>query len=151
MAIQKQEFYEGAAIYQLLRSAGPQLITFELPFLLVAGGPILYIKHSTQKRSPWGFTLTTEERRSIKARTAGQIAWIGLVCGSDGIAGITYQELVTLLLPGEGVSRIACRRLHREQYQVSGPAGELPHKVPPSRWPYLLKTSRSHGGSPTQG
>lgn len=134
MAIKKQEFYEGAALYQLARTGGVTSIRYEAPFFLLNEHLLVYLKYSTKGRSPWGFTFATDEQVLLQ-RSASQLKIvIGLVCGADGVAAVSYDAYESIAAPRNSAVHIACYRQHGEHYEVSGPDGKLDGKVAPSNW-----------------
>lgn len=139
MGIQKQEFYEGAALHLLLRSGTDARISYESPCFVIDDRLIIHLKYSTAKRSPWGFTFTPEEQRLLKERCMHRALSIGLVCGHDGIASLPYSHYIKIAPISELAHRITCARLHRQHFEISGPHGTLSRKVPPSDWANLLK------------
>jgi hypothetical protein len=138
MAIQKQEFYEGAALHQLIRGCGRVRIAFVVPFFELNDGIRVYLKYSTGVRSPWGFTFMPEEQRLLASQAEGLPIVIGLVCGSDGVATVPLKLLLSIARPRDVAVRVACARRHREHFEVSGPDGQAPGKIPPSSWQRLL-------------
>jgi hypothetical protein len=63
---------------------------------------------------------------------------LGLICGSDGVAAISYDDYRTIAPPRKSSVHIACYREHREHYEVNGPDGTLAEKIPPSNWQRIL-------------
>ena len=139
MAIQKQEFYEGAALYQLARNGGITDIRYEHPFFVVNRGVPFLLKYSTKGRSPWGFTFTPGEQGLLEERASRAGLIIGLICGSDGIAGITYDAYREIAKPRKSSVHIACYRQHGKHYSIVGPDGEIDRKIPPSLWQRILE------------
>jgi hypothetical protein len=138
MAIQKQEFYEGAALHQLIRGCGGAKIAFVAPFFVLNDHLRVHLKYSTGVRSPWGFTFMPEEQRRLATEATRQPIIIGLVCGSDGVAAIPSELFLCIACPRDVAVRVACARRHREHFEVSGPDGVAPSKIPPSNWQRLL-------------
>jgi len=139
MAIAKQAFYEGAALYLIARSGDLRSIGYEAPFFVLNRRLSVLLKYSTQKRSPWGFTLSTDEQALLSAERAHRKLAVGLICGADGVAAVPYDALLTIASPKSSALRISCYRRHREQYEIKGPDGVLDRKVPPSAWPTILR------------
>jgi hypothetical protein len=138
MAIQKQEFYEGAALYRLIRTGVVCSIEYDQPTFLINGRLRIYLKYCTRVRSPWGFTFTAEEQWTLDEAAVNSPLVLGLVCAGDGIVAVTYAEYRELV-PSCGVAtRLACRRDHGEHYEVKGPESSLGRKVSPSRWLKIL-------------
>lgn len=142
MGIQKHEFYEGAALHRLVRgSTRAASIDYLPPRFIVDDRLQLYLKYSTAKRSPWGFTFVPDEQRVLREHAAAMPLIIGLICGADGVATVPYEDYITVAAVKDVALHLACRRNHRERYEVSGPGGILPRKIAPSNWGRLLKDS----------
>src|SRR5947207_14162601 len=92
MAITKQEFYEGAALHKLARVGLITSLKYKAPFFTVNGRLLVCLKYSTRNRTPWGFTFTTDEQGLLRNGAKISPLVIGLVCGADGIAAISYKE-----------------------------------------------------------
>lgn len=132
--IKKQEFYEGAALCQLLSADASTSMRCAPPFHIVNENVYVLLKYCTRSRSPWGFTLTSGERVELEAIACSEDVHIGLVCGSDGVAAVRYADLRNVLGSGAGSVRVACYRKQGQHYLISGPNGVLDRKVAPSRW-----------------
>ena len=140
MAIKKQEFYEGAALHMLARSNVIASIRFEAPFFLINDKLSVYLKHSTKVRSPWGFTFTSDEQRLLMKEAPKRKIVIGLVCGADGVASLTYDAYRTVASHRTSAVHISCYRRHGEHYEVNGPDGTLGGKVAPSNWQRIMES-----------
>ncbi|MEO3715497.1 hypothetical protein [Roseateles flavus] len=139
MGIQKQEFYEGAALHQLIRgSGGLTSISHSPPFFVLGGSLQIHLKYSTAKRSPWGFTFTPDEQVLLQQRSLEMPLVIGLICGADGVAAVTYDAYARVAQLKSAALHISCRRSHRQHFEIGGPDGTLPNKVAPSEWIRLL-------------
>jgi hypothetical protein len=138
MAIQKQEFYEGAALHQLIRGAGDVRVRYAAPLFVLDERLQVHLKYSTVVRSPWGFTSNPDEQRLLVRRASELPLVIGLVCGADGVAVVSFEHYSVIARPRTAAIRVACFRKHREHFEVSGPDGTVPGKVPPSDWHRLL-------------
>jgi hypothetical protein len=139
MTIKKQEFYEGAALHLLARTGQIVSIRYEAPFFIFNDRLAVLLKYSTRGRSPWGFSFSPDERtlleeRSLKGKTA-----LGLICGADGVAAISYESFLNVAESKNSGIHIACYRKHGEHYEVSGPNGTLKGKVAPSSWQRILE------------
>lgn len=137
MTIQKQEFYEGAALHALVCGGNVRSIAYIAPFFVVNDEIAAYIKYSTKGRTPWGFTFTRQEQERIYEETRPLM--IALVCGSDGIAAVTRDEYRRIAALTNVAIRVACNRKHGEHFEVTGPDALLDRKVSPSRWPRLFQ------------
>lgn len=139
MAIKKQDFYEGAALHLLARSGNIERLRYEPPFFLLNDKIQVLLKYSTRVRSPWGFTFTPDEQALLKHRGNAYKTYIGLVCGSDGIAAFGYEAYRDIAAHRTSALHVACYRDHREHYRVNGPDGSLGRKVAPSDWQRILE------------
>jgi hypothetical protein len=139
MSIRKQEFYEGAALHILARSGMVTTLKYEPPFFTVNNEISVCLKYSTKGRSPWGFTFTQDERRLLSERARRSHLIIGLVCGADGVAAITYDDYRVIAGRRRSAIHIACYRDHGKHYGVFGPIGELNRKIAPSVWQRILE------------
>lgn len=139
MAIQKQQFYEGAALHSLARSGMVEGLRYDPPFFVLNDRILLLLKYSTKTRSPWGFTFSPRERDALAMEKLRGPLTIGLVCGDDGIAACSLEEYRVLTSIGHVSARISCFRSHGGLYQLSGPEGRLRGKISPSRWQRLLE------------
>jgi len=139
MAIRKQEFYEGAALHLLARSGRITSIRYEPPLFVVNNRLLVLLKYSTRGRSPWGFTFTTDEQALLQSKASKSTIVIALICGSDGVAAVTYEAYSSIAAPRESAIHIACYRQHGAHYEVSGPDGIIERKVAPSYWQRILE------------
>ena len=138
MALKKQEFYEGAALHLLVRSGRLVGLRYEDPFFVVNGRVACYLKYCTRNRSPWAFTFTPAEQAMLDASPTDPPIVLGLVCGADGVAAVSYQAYRDIAVPSKVSIRVACHRQHREHYGVSGPDGCLSEKIAPADWLGIL-------------
>jgi hypothetical protein len=139
MAIRKQEFYEGAALHQLARGGLITSLKYEPPLFTVNHKTLICLKYSTKGRSPWGFTFTVDEQRLLRTRAKNRRLLIGLICGADGIAAISYEDYRAIAGRKRSARHIACYRKHGKHYGVFGPGGELDRKIAPSLWQHILE------------
>lgn len=139
MAIKKQEFYEGAAIHQLVRGGRITSLKYEPPLFTVNNKLLVCLKYSTRGRSPWGFTFTRDEQHLLRTRAKSSGLVIGLICGADGIAAISYEDYRAIAGLKKSAIHIACYRKHGKHYGVFGPDGELDRKIAPSLWQRILE------------
>ena len=144
MSIQKQEFYEGAALLHLVTSGFVERLRYEAPFFVANERAWLYLKYCTRNRTPWGFTFGQSEREMLQQRSlTNKDLFLGLVCGSDGVAAVSFTDYCAAAGTDDGAIRISCARRRGEHYAVSGPAGDLPSKVPPIAWRRLLSEAHN--------
>ncbi len=140
MAIKKQEFYEGAALHQLVRGGRITSLKYEPPLFTVNNTFLVCLKYSTRGRSPWGFTFTPDEQHLLRTRAKSSDLIIGLICGADGIAAISYEDYRAIAGRKKSAIHIACYRKHGKHYGVFGPDGELDRKIAPSVWQRILES-----------
>jgi hypothetical protein len=140
MAIKKQEFYEGAALHQLVRGGRITSLKYEPPLFTVNNTFLVCLKYSTRGRSPWGFTFTPDEQDLLRTRAKSSDLIIGLICGADGIAAISYEDYRAIAGRKKSAIHIACYRKHGKHYGVFGPDGELDRKIAPSVWQRILES-----------
>jgi hypothetical protein len=138
VAIQKQEFYEGAALRRLVIYSPSITLAFSPPFYIANQRLALYIKYSTKARTPWGFSFSAAEYTRLLQQANTTPVVIGCVCGGDGVATISLDELTELQASTTGGLYVSFKRPHRSHYVVSGPSGTLAHSVAPSDWQNLL-------------
>jgi hypothetical protein len=138
MAIKKQEFYEGAALHLVARAGHISSIRYEAPYFLFNNRLLVLLKYSTRGRSPWGFTFTVDEQTLLQSKASKFNTMIGLICGGDGVAAISYQSYLSVAAPRGSAVHIACYRKHGAHYEVNGPDGTLKNKVAPSSWQRIL-------------
>lgn len=141
MPIQKQEFYEGAALHQLARSGKITSLEYEAPFFIINGNLFVCLKYSTRNRTPWGFTFTPDEQVLLRNRAKHSRLIIGLICGPDGIASIPYHSFREIAPPKKFAIHVSCYRRHGQHYGVFGPKGEHSRKIAPSLWQRILDES----------
>jgi hypothetical protein len=139
MAIKKQEFYEGAALHLLARSGGITTVRYEAPFFILNSHLLIYLKYSTRGRSPWGFTFMPDEQVLLQTRASKFEVMIGLICGADGVAALSYQGYNRIATVRRSAVHVACYRKHSEYYEVNGPDGRLDEKIAPSNWRKILE------------
>lgn len=139
MAIKKQEFYEGAALHQVIRASGAVQIQYHPPFFVLDSAVAVYLKYSTKNRGPWGFTFTPDEQQRISLGGPTSVTILGLVCGSDGVAALSQAQFLSISRIRSTALNLSCARRYGEHYEVSGPDGVLKGKVAPSRWTRLIK------------
>ncbi|MEX2173287.1 MAG: hypothetical protein WD872_02930 [Pirellulaceae bacterium] len=140
MPINKEAFYEGAAIFLLARAGGLSSIRYESPFFVLNDRLWAYLKYTTRVRSPWGFTFTAEEQQLLaESRKLNRVV-LGLVCGGDGVASLSFDAYETVAPLSQSAVHVSCYRNHGKHYEVGGPAGTLTRKVAPSDWVRLLNT-----------
>lgn len=132
--IAELERYHGAVLRQILVAHGLPLSIG----VIDAGGRVdafkidraaFIIKHSSKRLSPWQFTFTPEnlsELLTLKRNFTS--VWIFLVCGQDGVVGVSMDELGSLIrLSEERSTWLRVRRSRKGMYRLTGPLGDLGH------------------------
>lgn len=86
------------------------------------------VKHSSKRLSPWQFTYTPENLAELtEFKQTLEPVWVFLVCGQDGVVGLSLQELTSVVQVGEGGSAwVRVTRSRNSMYRVGGALGELP-------------------------
>lgn len=138
MAIQKQQFYEGAALHLIVRSGNVERIQTDPPFFVVNDVLLVHLKYCTKTRGPWAFTFAADEQLLLARRAQTQRLVLGLVCGGDGVAALSFDQYLEIAPTQSVAVRVACQRRPGQQYCVGGPAGDLSRKISPSAWQRLL-------------
>jgi hypothetical protein len=135
--IREFEFYHGAVLCRLVAALTLPISIHRLEghsdrAYLVDGENLLYLKHSTSRLTPWGFSFAPEHIADIFGlATEYKNVVIGLICGKDGVAALVLPELEMLINNRDGLSAfITVKRRQKQQYALSGPGGELPYKIP---------------------
>lgn len=139
MGIQKQEFYEGAALHRIIRGVGDVRIRYTAPFFVLDEQLQVHIKYSTLTRGPWGFTFNPDEQRLLLQQSTEMRLVIGLVCGADNIALLSFEQYTRIARPHAAAIRVGCSRKYRQHFEISGPDGTVTGKIPPSDWHRLLE------------
>jgi hypothetical protein len=139
MSIQKQEFYEGAALHILARTGLVKSLRHVAPFFLLNARLAVLLKYSAKGRSPWAFTFTLDEQTALQRCASVAETAIGLICGSDGVVALPYSSYLSLAGMKNGPVHVACYRDHGQYYEVSGPESTLSRKIPPSAWERILE------------
>jgi len=129
------EFFHGAALTRLVHSGWRVTLT---PFKRTSNASYvlndrcgLYLKHSSNRMSPWSFTFHRSNQLEIDEmhRLLGS-AVVGLICNDDGIVGLNYAEFRTVLDAfHEPVEGIAISRKPRGMYFVRGRDGEMQYRI----------------------
>jgi len=91
-------------------------------------GGAFQIKHSSKRLPPWQFTYLPENLAELEQlATTCTPVWVFLVCGVDGVVGLSLEELRSIIKGGAGgVAWVRVSRARNAMYRVFGAAGELP-------------------------
>lgn len=91
-----------------------------------------HVKFSSKRLSPWRFTFLLENLNELAelSRTSRAV-WIFLVCGDDGVVGITLSEFNSIISPSEkGVAWLRVSRSRNSMYRIGGGLKDLPNAKP---------------------
>jgi len=133
-------FFHGSALVRLAqdnRTHGIRLYSGNNGYL-VNDIAYIYLKHSSKRLTPWTFTFLPEHVKEImEIRKNIAYIYIVLICGSDGICCLSFNELSQLVLIGhyDKSKHIRVLRRRGEKYDVSGSDGKLSHKIGNSDFP----------------
>lgn len=97
----------------------------------------IYVKFSKKRMSPWMFTFKHIHIREILEMQCDlENVFIVLVCGMDGFACLSFQELKSVLDEShEEVEWVSVSRGAREMYSVKGRDGKLTFKIGKNEFP----------------
>ena len=79
MAIEKQAFYEGAALHLVARTGAVTSIKYQAPFFILNERLVVLLKYCAKGRSPWGFTVTANEQELLANRPPESEIVLGFV------------------------------------------------------------------------
>ena len=134
--IEKQEYYHGAAILRLLSDERTCTVRPAGAGFIVNGYIYILIKYATKTISPWRFTFSLSELRSVEEYLRRGDVILALVCGGDGICAIQWSVASQVL--GDVPSWMSCQRGFNKRYVVSGPLGEIARRIPHGQWPSVV-------------
>jgi hypothetical protein len=100
----------------------------------------IFVKYSSNRMSPWGFSFGVSHHEEIE-RLHAQLPsiFITLICGSDGIACLSYPEFRQVIdMNHVGTESIRVSRKPREMYSVTGTDGKLRFKIGNNDFPRKL-------------
>jgi len=133
--IKEFEFYHGAVLTKIAQSDKKVSISsYPTPSrcsYVINGNMGLYIKHSTNRLTPWGFSFARIHQDEIKSMAKSlDNVYIALVCGKDGIACLSFEELKIVLDDDHSDHEwIRVSRRPREKYAIKGSNGKLRFKI----------------------
>ena len=132
--IDQYKFFHGAALLSISQASRKPIAieSFQKKHSYVINNSVgLYIKHSAARLSPWNFTFLKEHQDTIKElKDIYGRAILLLVCNSDGIVGLDFDELKEVLDHNHTeVEWIRVARTKGSLYKVTGSDGTLKLKV----------------------
>lgn len=100
----------------------------------------IYIKHSTKRMTPWGFSfLKTHQDELLEMTQSLKEVFLILVCGEDGIVTLPFKDLKQILDDEHNdIEWISASRTPRKEYTVKGSDGSLGRKVGKSDFPQKI-------------
>ena len=150
MSINKFEPYHGPVLHRIIKDADahniiikpaynknsyfittPQYISDERKHIGI------FIKYSSKRLTPWRFSIYKNEQEELQLfEDSCQTAFLILVCGTDGIACLSFNQLKEVLDENfEEHEWISVNRRYRKEYSIQGSNGKLSKKIPPSLFP----------------
>lgn len=145
--VREFEFYHGAALTRLIH--GHKNISVEQYSAATSNASYvindrvgLYLKHSTNRLSPWVFTFRREHQQEIEAmKERLEDVFVVLICGKDGMACLSYSEMKLALDDTHGeVEWLKAARRIREKYAISGSDGKLKTKIGDNEFPAKINS-----------
>ncbi len=135
------EYFHGAVITKLIHGATRPLkigtASSDNASYLLDDKVGLYLKYSTSRMSPWAFTFTDYQQRSL-SELFGQCerTFLLLICNEDGVATVPSGD-IRVLLDSEfhPTEWVRVERPPRGSYRVHGNDGSLKRTVPQSDFP----------------
>lgn len=77
--------------------------------------------------------------------------WAILVCGEDGVVGLSLDDLNSIVQVGEGgVAWVRVSRNRNSMYRVGGALGDLPRAKPQGVQPFLAEVFKLSGEVSTE-
>lgn len=142
------DHHQGAVIRQLIVAAakplsiGPIITSGRIDSFRIDRGAF-QIKHSSKRLSPWQFTYLAENLRELEQLEKQYTpVWAILVCGFDGIVGLSLEELRSITrINDQGNAWIRVRRSKKGMYRVSGSECELDKAKPKGMDAFVSKIS----------
>lgn len=133
MTIPELDRFHGVVLRQLLVAIGRPVVIGTVDEAgrvdcYRVGSAAIQIKHSGKRLSPWRFTFLREHLDELRtlANSLSPV-WSLLVCGSDGVVGVSLVELESILeWDATGSSWVRVSRGRNEMYRVAGGRAELP-------------------------
>ncbi len=149
--IHKYEFFHGAVLTRLIHDSDIGLRINQYNYAdnnasyVVNDKVGLYIKHSTNRLSPWTFTFHKEHQDEIQEmkRKLSDV-FIVLVCNDDGVVCLSFEELKKALDDYHKTAEwVRVARRPRQKYGVTGSDGKLKTKIGENEFPKkLLKVAK---------
>jgi hypothetical protein len=147
--IKEFESYHGIVLSQLIHNNGYRPLSIRLyPSASNASYVVnehtgIYLKHSTRRLSPWGFTFQTAHQKEIlKMKEEFRQVFILLICGNDGIAILDFDDFKKIVNNRHERSEwISTSRSRNKEYTIKGSQAGLDRKVGKNDFPKKLLQS----------
>jgi len=149
--------YHGVVLRQILVAHGHRL---NLGVVNLSGrvdafrveGAAFQVKHSSKRLSPWNFTYVPENLEELaELRRAFEPVWAILVCGGDGVVGVSFEELQSIVHVGaSGAAWVRVRRSRSSMYRVGGALGDLPRAKTRGVQPFLADVFKGKTQVPSE-
>ena len=134
--IDKQAYYRGAAIFQLLHDDRTETVRPARPGFLINDEVFALIKYTARVATPWQFTFSPAERDAVDKHRDDHEVVLALVCGGDGICAVRWDDVEEIL--DNPPTWITASRKFNKRYAISGSAGEMDGRVPRNQWPGVV-------------
>ncbi len=134
--VRKIDFFHGAILFKLLRKQTVQIKKLDNSSAYLFNDKVIYLKFSSQRITPWSFTLTKEnidEIEELNNKYCGLT--LMLLCNDDGLAILRYDEYRTIISINNDTfpKWIKAVRYKREKYTITGSDGSLSYKIGENR------------------
>jgi hypothetical protein len=142
MALDKYEFMHGAALVQVVND--PAFTSLNKAsdaygHYVINEDRRLFMKYSTARSSRWQFTFHLDEIEAIRADMEDFPTYVGLVCGTDGVALLSGAELMELVGTCDADQpAVMVSRPRGGSYRVSCGDVQLPHTIRQNSFPRRL-------------
>jgi hypothetical protein len=140
--IERVELYHGVAFARLCRGSSGRSVELrqhgEIRSAYIVGERIgMYVKYSTNRLSPWPFSFRRDHQEEIhQLHDECEDAFVTLVCGTDGIVCLGWEEYCWALDSDIGaVEWIKASRRPREKYTLTGSDSHSSFKVGDNEYP----------------
>ena len=140
MKIQEQDLFHGAALTQIVEHQSFKALnrgSTKYGHYLVNADRHVFVKYCKRKGSPWQFTLSQDEIKSM-AEEIGNTpnVWLCLVCGTETVCPLNPDEIRELLdLQGGSQQSIRVEIPKGRSCRVKGSNGRLRKTVPHKSFP----------------
>ncbi len=140
MKIQKHDLYHGAALAQIVKHDSFKALnraSNKFGHYLVNTDRHVFIKHRTNRKSPWQHTFSPDEVQAIADAIAERKkVWLCLVCGEATICALTRREIKVLLdLNGNSQQFITIKVPSGGSCRANGSKGTLKGTIPHNSFP----------------